>query len=150
MVVLRIITCWRPPFSMLYLIPTCDEDCGRWNLSKLLVHCPNWQDMRSHVYLQGDFNSSVHQAGCSLYHENHSHEHHVRSLHMFKWFQCGYGVVHLHAFQFPDFIPSLLVGQWYMFGLCVNMKHGHSSTCQKWLPTVILVLGRTDSISSNQ
>jgi len=81
----------------------------------------------SHQYLQGDFDSCQCLADCDLYHRQYSHDHHFRGFHLFDWFLRGHGEVHLHPFQFPRHILSLLVVQRCLFGLHVDMMRGHSS-----------------------
>ena len=125
-------TAWSwPLFGELCHICGGDVDCGRRFLWTPVVNLPCQGDMISHLYLQGDFDGCQHQADCDLYLHQYSHNHHFRGLHLFNWFLRGHGEVHLHPFQFPRHILSLLVARRCLFGLRVGMLSGHSAPHQK-------------------
>jgi len=138
---------WQP-FGGLRHFRDGDVDCGRWLLWTLVVDPPRQEDMISHLYLQRDFNDCQRWAECCLYHGQYSHDHHFCSLHLFDWFLRGHREVHLHPFQFPQHIPSLLAAQRCLFGHLVGMKHEHSSPRRKRHLTVIVLLRMLGPISS--
>jgi len=124
------IACSWPPFGGLCRFRGGDVNGGRRFLWTPVVHLPCQEDVISHLYLQGDFDSCQRRGDCDLYHHQYSHDHHFRGLHLFDCFLRGHGEVHLHPFhclvflfhclvlgevhlhcRFPRFIPSLLVAQ---------------------------------------
>jgi len=120
-----------PPFGGLCHIRGGDVDCGQRFLWTPVVYLPRQEDVISHLYLQGDFDGCQRRADCDLYHRQYSHDHHFRGRHLFDWFMCGRGEVHLHPFQFPRHILSLLVAQRCLFGLRVGLMSGQSSHRRK-------------------
>jgi len=171
--VVGMIAWWWPPFGRLCYFRGGDVDCGRRFLWTPVLHPSRQEDVISHLYLQGDFDSCQCRAECDLYHCQSSHDHHFRGLHLFDCFlrrhgevhlhpsHClVFGEVHLHLFHFlelgevhlhgrlPRYILSLLVAQRCLCVLRVDMKRGYSSPCRKWHSTVILLLGMPAPISS--
>jgi len=121
---------WQP-FAGLCHVRGAAVDCGRRFLWTPVVHPSCQEDVITHLYLQGDFDDCQRWADCGLDHRLYSHDHHFRGLHLFDWFLGGHGEVHLHPFQFPRHIPSLLVVLRCLFGLRVDMMRGHSSPRRK-------------------
>jgi len=120
-----------PPFGRLCHFRGGDVNCGRWFLWTPEVHPPHREEVMSHLYLQGDFDPCQRRAECGLYDRQYTLDHHFHNLHLFDWFLHGEGEVHRHPFQFPRHVPSLLVVQRCLFGLCVDMICGHSSPRRK-------------------
>jgi len=148
------------PFSGLCHFCGRDVDCGRWFLWTLVVHPPCQADVISHQNLQGDLDRCRCRADHGVYHRQYSRDHHVRGLHLFAWFQCSHGKVHLPMYhsmvlgeihlhcRFPRYIPSPLLAQRCLMGLLVGIKCGHSTPRRKCHPTVIFLLGMLGPISS--
>ena len=125
-------TAWSwPPFGRLCHFHGGDVKCGRQVLWTPVVHPPHQVDVISHRYLQGYFNECQRRAECGLYDRQYSYDRHMCGLHLFNWFLRGHGEVHLHPFQFPRHILSLLVVQTWRFGLDVEMMRGHFSPRRK-------------------
>ena len=125
-------TAWSwPPFGGLFQLRRGYVNCGRRFLWTPAGHPPRQEDVILRLYLLGDFDGCQRRADCGLDHRQYSHDHHFRGLSLFDWFLRGHGEVHLHPFQFPRHILSLVVAQRCLFGLRVGMMSSHSSPRQK-------------------